>query len=173
MSPAASSALSPVKAERLYWLGRYVQRAIAGSPTDPDLTNASEEGSLAFNVTRAYENGFLLRDILDNDVFAYLRLAMTKVEALSPGDYLGVREVRDQLYAFWGILEEALSPEIEAFCRWGRFLELAEARTPEGALIDDASWKNLAWCWSVLGTGEPGRTVPEVEQWFGRPWRAP
>lgn len=168
-----TAALSPAKAERLYWLGRYVQRAIAGAADDPELTNPAVPGSLAFNVTRAYENGFLLRDVLDNNVFSYLRLALTKVESLTTGDYWGVREVRDQLYAFWGILEEVLAPEVEAFCRWGRFLELAEVRTPEGAPIDAPIWANLAWCWSLLGTGEPGRTVADVEGWFGRPWRTP
>ncbi len=166
MSPAA---LSPAKADRLYWLGRYVQRALASVPGTPDLLDPSSPVSLPFNLSRAYENGFLLRDLLDNDVFSYLRMASTKVTGLSGAEFLVVREIHDALYAFWGILEEALFPEAEALCRWGRFLELWEARLEKGMGPQaDAAWDELVRCWGVLKVGVPGRTVAEVELWFGK-----
>jgi hypothetical protein len=166
MSPAA---LSPAKADRLYWLGRYVQRALAAVPGSPELLDISSPVSLTFNLNRAYDNGFLLRDLLDNDVFSYLRMASTKASTLNAGDYLVVREVHDALYAFWGILEEALFPEAEALCRWGRFLELWESRNEKGeGPSADAAWDELIRCWNVLRVGQPGRTVAEVELWFGK-----
>jgi len=164
-----SPALSPAKADRLYWLGRYVQRALACVPGHPDLLDVTSPVSLAFNLSRAYENGFLLRDLLDNDVFSYLRIASTKAAAPGGGDYLMVREVHDALYAFWGILEEALFPEAEALCRWGRFLELWESRTEKGEEAGaEAAWEELVRCWGVLKVGEPGRSVAEAELWFGK-----
>ncbi len=163
-----SPALSPAKADRLYWLGRYVQRGLGAAPGAPDLLDPTSPTSLPFNLTRAYENGFLLRDLLDNDVFSYLRMAMTKTETLKPGDYLVVREVHDALYAFWGILEEALFPEAEALCRWGRFLELWEARTlADQPTLAEAAWTQLVRCWETLGVGVPAsQSVAEVETWF-------
>jgi len=164
-----SPALSPAKADRLYWLGRYVQRALASAPGTPDLLDPSSPVSLTFNLGRAYENGFLLRDLLDNDVFSYLRMASTKATSLGGGEFLMVKEIHDTLYAFWGILEEALFPEAEALCRWGRFLELWERRTEKGeGPKADAAWDELVRCWGVLNVGVPGRTVAEVEQHFGK-----
>ena len=165
-----SPALSPAKADRLYWLGRYVQRALASAPGTPDLLDASSPVSLMFNLSRAYENGFMLRDLLDNDVFSYLRMASTKSATLTGGDYLVVREVHDALYAFWGIVEEALFPEAAALCRWGRFLELWETRSVQGKGPQaEAAWDELVRCWGVLRVGQPeGRTVEAVEAWFGK-----
>lgn len=162
-------ALSRAKADRLYWLGRYVERALASSGLVPEATDASFPGTLAFNLAKAYENGFLLRDLLDNEVFSYLRLAATRIESLIPGDYLGHRQIRDHLYAFWGILEEGLAPEAEAFCRWGRFLELWERWSGARDARAETAWEAMAACWSRLGIGEPpGRTSDAVEGWFGR-----
>ena len=163
-------ALSPAKADRLYWLGRYVQRALAADPGSPGFLDPASSTSLVFNLTRAYENGFLLRDLLDNDIFSYLRMATTKAETLTGGEYLVAREVHDALYAFWGILEESLFPEAEAFCRWGRFLELWEARKTEGNTIQaEAALGTLVRCWTLLQTGSPPDLGTEsVEGWFSQ-----
>ena len=164
-----SPALSPAKADRLYWLGRYVQRSLAAAPGTADLHDPTSPVSLTFNLGRAYENGFLLRDLLDNDVFSYLRMASTKAQSPCAEDYLMVREVHDALYAFWGILEEALFPEAEALCRWGRFLELWEARLEKGEVAKaEAAWSELVRCWAVLKVGEPECTVLAAELWFGK-----
>jgi len=164
-----TSPLTPSKAARLYWLGRYVQRTLQVPEQHPALLDPAAEGSLRFNLVRAYENGFLLRDLLDNEVFAYLRLALTKAETLPPGQHLGLREVRDSLYAFWGILDEALSPEAASLVRWGRFLELWDQRTREAR--DDeaqAAWRELTACWNLLGLEAPrGQSLAEVQNWFG------
>lgn len=147
-------ALTPAKADRLYWLGRYAQRALFCA-----------DAELKFNVDRAYENGFLLRDLLDNEVFAHLRLGHTRVAALGPGDFLGAKEVRDALLAFWGILEVSLDAETRALCHWGRWLEVWLARR-ETVLAEDA-WKELARCWGELRVGEPrAGSVEAVSGWF-------
>lgn len=157
----------PTKATRLYWLGRYAQRAVQVVATSPGLVDPTVEGSLRFNLDRAYENGFHLRDILDTATFAHLRLALSRCQILVPGDLLAYEGVRDAVFAFWGMADETLGTEPLDLCRWGRFLEVWASLRGTDERRGAEAWKRLTAVWTSLGVAAPTAEWEAVQGWFG------
>lgn len=160
-------AISLNKADNLYWLGRYAERALVlsdylyraydrgiGPGNEDEGQSAVSEFcqrlgiqtkfasradflrhffleqetpySMAWSVKKAYENGFVLRDLLTNEVFAYLRMGMNTIESLRNPDFFEIKDVIDYLYAFWGSLDEWVPADGASIARWGRLSERME-----------------------------------------------
>ena len=73
----------------------------------------TDPNSILTNLTRAYDNGIVLREELGSEVISYLQLgiyAMNRArESASP--LVDLQEVCDNLLAFWGIVDDSVDSE--------------------------------------------------------------
>ena len=120
--------LSAENSERLFWLGRYSERAFTGLRMFTDkfsLMQAGNDyaGSICFDknnpesiissLNRAYDNAIVLRDEIGSDTFSYIQLAVYEAENASHSKtpLLGLQKVIDNIAAFWGMADDRIEDE--------------------------------------------------------------
>ena len=153
--------ISKEHSDRLYWLGRYTERAFTTLRTIQKLYDkmldksrgyadylkcfglsdiygsneafihsflydGSNANSVAYSLERAYDNGIVLREEISTHSLSFLQLAkdtLAKSE-LSKNTRLSLLPLEDQLYAFWGCLNEYIyNDEIRNIIYIGKTIE--------------------------------------------------
>ena len=120
--------ISAENSERLFWLGRYSERAFTGLRTfaekfsmmqagnDAAKMTCFDEGnpeSIAYSLNRAYDNAIVLRDEIGSDTFSYIQLAVYEMKKASHSKtpLLGLQKVIDNIAAFWGMADDSIDDE--------------------------------------------------------------
>ena len=82
------------------FVGRY-----CFDPTVPD--------SIIANLMRAYDNGITLREEIGSETLSYIQLAVYSLNKAgqSPSPLIDMMKVVDNLYAFWGIVDDQIDSE--------------------------------------------------------------
>ena len=153
--------ISKEHSDRLYWLGRYTERAFITMRTIQklydkmlDRKNAYEDflryfgitdtygsnetfmksflydgsntNSVAYSLERSYDNGIVLREEISTESLSFLQLAkdtLAKSES-SKNTRLSLLPLEDQMYAFWGCLNEHIyNDEIRNIIYIGKTIE--------------------------------------------------
>lgn len=149
--------------DRLFWLGRYAERAFTtmhvleilydrGIDSNPDsyteyLTSLGFEntfsdgveffesfifdkdnpGSVASSLSRAYDNGIVLREEISTESLSFLQMAMDNLdEARDNGKSLrlAMLPIQDILYGFWGCINDHIfHNEIINIMYCGKYVE--------------------------------------------------
>ena len=120
--------ISAENSERLFWLGRYSERAFTGlrvfsekfsmmqAGNDAAKMTCFDEGnpdSIAYSLNRAYDNAIVLRDEIGSDTFSYIQLAVYEMKKASHSKtpLLGLQKVIDNIAAFWGMADDSIDDE--------------------------------------------------------------
>ena len=153
--------ISKEHSDRLYWLGRYTERAFTTLRTIQklydkiidkqkgytdylkffgltdnygsidafmhsflyDINNAN---SVAYSLERAYDNGIVLREEISTESLSFLQLAKDTLgkSSTSANTRLSLLPLEDQLYAFWGCVNEHIyNDEIRNIIYIGKTIE--------------------------------------------------
>ncbi len=153
--------ISKEHSDRLYWLGRYTERAFTTLRTiqklydkmldkskgyadylkcfglydsygsneafiNSFLYDGSNANSVAYSLERAYDNGIVLREEISTHSLSFLQLAKDSLakSELSKNTRLSLLPLEDQLYAFWGCLNEYIyNDEIRNIIYIGKTIE--------------------------------------------------
>ena len=97
--------------------------------------------SLYSNLSRAYDNGLVLRNIISTPALSYIQMSLDLMEeGGKTGAYaLLNQQVVDYLLAFWGILDEKVGTEHKrSLIKAGRYLERLDMQLRLGA-----DWEEL------------------------------
>ena len=153
--------ISKEHSDRLYWLGRYTERAFTTLRTIQKLYDkmldksrgyadylkcfglsdiygnneafirsflydGGNANSVAYSLERAYDNGVVLREEISTESLSFLQLAkdtLAKSES-SKNTRLSLLPLEDQLYAFWGCVNEHIyNDEIRNIIYIGKTIE--------------------------------------------------
>lgn len=149
--------------DRLFWLGRYTERAfttlisleklydkaIDASPeiyTEylscfglSNIYSSSEKffksfifdkdnpSSVCSSLTRAYDNGIVLREEISTEALSFLQMAMDKLDQIQyseQGLRFSLLPLVDTLYGFWGcIWDYVIDDELAAIIGCGKYVE--------------------------------------------------
>ena len=137
------------KENRLYWLGRYTERALftiefvgkawddsldgrdvdyrdwcarlqipgeysgAGEFLESYLFDVDNPNSVPSSISRSFDNGVVLREVITSQALSYLQLAKNVMDAARELDApaLELQQVRDYLMAFRGCANESIDDE--------------------------------------------------------------
>ena len=97
--------------------------------------------SLYSNLSRAYDNGLVLRNIISTPALSYIQMSLDLMEeGAKTGAYaLLNQQVVDYLLAFWGILDEKVGTKHKrSLIKAGRYLERLDMQLRLGA-----DWEEL------------------------------
>ena len=120
--------ISAENSERLFWLGRYSERAFTGLRVFCEQFSFMQAGndsaqricfdennpeSIASSLNRAYDNAIVLRDEIGSDTFSYVQLAVYEIKNASRSrtPLLGLQKVIDNIAAFWGMADDSMEDE--------------------------------------------------------------
>ncbi len=99
--------------------------------------------SLISNLTRAFDNAILLREVLGSDVLSYIQLAVYNFQksASSSAPILELQQVCDDIAAFWGMADDSIPIDrIRDLLKAGRRIErvdlYARLEFPESRMAD-------------------------------------
>lgn len=98
--------------------------------------------SLYSNLSRAYDNGLVLRNIISTPALSYIQMSLDLMEeGAKTGTYaLLNQQIVDYLLAFWGILDEKVGTKHKRnLIKAGRYLERLDMQTRLGT-----DWEELA-----------------------------
>ena len=149
--------------DRLFWLGRYAERAFTtlcaletlydrGIDSNPDsytgylsrlgfentykdgvdffesfIFNKDNPGSVAACLTRAYDNGIVLREEISTEALSFLQMAMDKLDEARDNGMslrLAMLPIQDILYGFWGCINDyVFNHEIINIIYCGKYVE--------------------------------------------------
>ena len=139
--------LSWENSDRLFWLGRYSERAYStiklfSNQFDSmiDLKNdedieaftkrfcflEDEPDSIYSNLMKAYDNAILLRDEIGSDTLCYIQLAVYEMNKARESDapILALQRVTDNIVAFWGIVDDSVDePNVRSIIKLGKRIE--------------------------------------------------
>ncbi len=90
------------------------------------LFDAADPNSVYSNLRRACDNAMVLRDQLSSTAHSYIEMALDVMEgaAAEPNCLLKLQEVLDNLYAFWGSIDDVMeSSESRNIMKCGRYIE--------------------------------------------------
>ncbi len=82
--------------------------------------------SIISNLIRAYDNAVVLRDDIGSDTLAYVQMAVYDMRkaAIGKAPLVGLLKVIDDLYAFWGCLDDSMASQSErSIVKTGRRVE--------------------------------------------------
>lgn len=105
------------------------------------LFDANNPDSVYSNLSRAYDDGLVLRNTISTRTLAYLQLALDHMDAArqSGAGALCSIEVVDRLLAFWGSIDEYVSSSQErSLIKAGRYLERLDMQLRLGE-----SWEKI------------------------------
>lgn len=108
---------------------------------DSYLYEPQNPDSLYSNLSRAYDNGLVLRNTISSPSLSYLQLAMNCMEEgrRNRANALVGRQVMDYLLAFWGSIDEYVaSGQERCLIKAGRYLERLDMQIRLGE-----SWESI------------------------------
>ncbi|MBR1476491.1 MAG: alpha-E domain-containing protein [Lachnospiraceae bacterium] len=86
----------------------------------------NDTNSIISNLTRAYDNAVVLREEIGSTTLSYIQLAvyaMNKAK-LSEAPLLELQHVRDNIVAFWGIVDDSIDDEhVRSIIKLGKRIE--------------------------------------------------
>lgn len=104
------NAISAIKVNRLYWLGRYTER-----------------GSLVSGLMAANDNAIVLREEIMSETLSYVELSLAYIRKSAEkkdGNITDLQPITDYLLAFWGSVDERVFDErVCNFLRIGKLVE--------------------------------------------------
>ncbi|MBQ7168273.1 MAG: alpha-E domain-containing protein [Synergistaceae bacterium] len=130
--------LSCANSGRLFWLGRYTERVFTGIRALSGRSGAWAEAesklcfdgknpeSLYCSLMYAYDNAIVLRDEIGSDTFSYIQMAVYEMNSArkSPAPMLQLQKVNDNIAAFWGMADDAISDEnVRGIIKLGKRIE--------------------------------------------------
>lgn len=90
------------------------------------LFDETDPNSVYSNLSRAYDNAMVMREMISSTSLSYIQLALDVMEDAKKQLFclLHLQEVLDDLYAFWGSIDDY----VESSCcrnimKWGRYVE--------------------------------------------------
>lgn len=94
---------------------------------DKYLFSLEDPNSIYSNMTRAFDNGVILRDELSSDTLSYLQMSLDCIEyAKKHANALvyDLQPVKDYIFAFWGCLDDNVEDEeCRNIIKCGKYLE--------------------------------------------------
>lgn len=88
--------------------------------------DGQDPNSIYSNLIRAYDNAIVLREIIGSMALSYIQLAvyaMNKAKE-SPAPLLELQHVRDNIVAFWGIIDDSVDDEhVRSIIKFGKRVE--------------------------------------------------
>lgn len=139
--------LSWENSDRLFWLGRYSERAYSeirrfsnqfdrmiDIRDDEDIDaftkrfcfSQDEPDSIYSNLMRAYDNAILLRDEIGSETLCYIQLAVYAMNKAreSEAPILALQRVTDNIVAFWGLVDDSVDePNVRSIIKLGKRIE--------------------------------------------------
>lgn len=82
--------------------------------------------SVISNLTRAYDNGIIMRELIGSETLSYIQLALYDMQMarLSNAPLIELQEVIDHILAFWGIVDDSIdNPQIRNVIKAGKRIE--------------------------------------------------
>lgn len=69
--------------------------------------------SIISNLTRAYDNGMIMRELIGSETLSYIQLALYDMQRakVSHAPLIELQEVIDNILAFWGIADDSIDSE--------------------------------------------------------------
>lgn len=86
----------------------------------------SNPDSIISNLNRAYDNAVVMRDDIGTDTLSYIQLAIYDMRkaALTNAPLVGLLTVKDDIFAFWGCLDDKVASQSErSIVKTGRRVE--------------------------------------------------
>jgi len=139
--------LSWENSDRLFWLGRYTERAYSSIKffadkfdSMIDLNNCEymeqfanqacfsedDHDSIYSNLMRAYDNAIMLRDEIGSETLCYVQLAVYALNKARQSDapILALQQVTDNIVAFWGMVDDSVDePNVRSIVKLGKRIE--------------------------------------------------
>ncbi len=139
--------LSWENSDRLFWLGRYSERAYSSIKFFADrfdslidLNNCDymeqfadrfcfsedEPDSIYSNLMRAYDNAIMLRDEIGSETLCYIQLAVYALNMARHSDapILALQRVTDNIVAFWGMVDDSVDEQnVRSIIKLGKRIE--------------------------------------------------
>ncbi|MCD8232580.1 MAG: alpha-E domain-containing protein [Clostridiales bacterium] len=116
--------------------------------------DTEDPNSIISNLTRAYDNSIIMREIMGSEALAYIQMAIYDIQEakISEAPLLPLQEVIDHIMAFWGIMDDKVdNPQVRNVLKAGKRIERIDLYARLG--MDGAE---------ILR--ELGRLRPRVEQ---------
>lgn len=174
------------KANYLYWLGRYAERAyttigylrqlydemvdknqnayfefctrlgITNDYRDKKdfikrvISDETSEVSIAYYLSRAYDNAIVLRDTLTSKTLSYIQLACNDLGKCNNNEeyiIVNLQRVTDDLIAFWGAVDDyIIENKVRDLIKAGKYIERLELynRFKEDENLQRATMKRLS-----------------------------
>lgn len=107
------------------------------------LFDSQDPNSIYTNLTRAYDNAMVLRDVLSSETLAYIQMALdVLVEAkVHKFSLLELQSVLDYLYAFWGSIDDCVASSTSRnIMRFGRQIERLDLYIRLGYNMNAIKW---------------------------------
>ena len=86
----------------------------------------SDPNSIASNLNRAYDNAVVLREEIGSPTLSYIQLAVYAMNKASSSQapLLDLQKVRDNIVAFWGIVDDSIDDEhVRSIIKLGKRVE--------------------------------------------------
>lgn len=157
--------LSFGNSERLFWLGRYTERVFTGIRSLSGTWSVSagracfdedNPGSLYNSLMRAYDNAIVLRDEIGSDTFSYIQMALYEMNSAkkSPAPMLNLQKVSDNIAAFWGMADDAISDEnVRGIIKLGKRVERVDLYARGNAGDDEIRREVTRLTYRIAKTG--------------------
>ena len=88
----------------------------------------------------AYDNAIVLRDEIGSDTFSYIQMAVYEMNSArkSPAPMLNLQKVSDNIAAFWGMADDAISNEnVRGIIKLGKRIERVDLYARGNASNDE------------------------------------
>ena len=75
--------------------------------------DTEDVNSIISNLTRAYDNGMIMRELIGSETLSYIQLALYDMQRakVSHAPLIELQEVIDNILAFWGIADDSIDSE--------------------------------------------------------------
>ena len=89
------------------------------------LFDKNNADSIVTNLSRAYDNAIILRDEISSESLSYIQLSINIFERMEFSDapVLELQKVQDNIYAFWGSIEETVEEGSRNITKCGKYAE--------------------------------------------------
>ncbi|MCD7866219.1 MAG: alpha-E domain-containing protein [Clostridiales bacterium] len=88
--------------------------------------DTEDPNSIVSNLTRAYDNSIVMRELLGSDALSYIQIALYDIQKakVSPAPLVPLQEVIDHILAFWGIMDDKVdNAQIRDAIKTGKRIE--------------------------------------------------
>ncbi len=88
--------------------------------------DTGDPNSIISNMTRAYDNSIIMREILGSEALSYIQMAIYDIQVAkkSESPLISLQEVIDHILAFWGIMDDEVdNPQVRNVIKAGKRIE--------------------------------------------------